>query len=148
MRRPLPSTLYVELLLCFGPTSLCLLSGVILFPHQVLLWTRSGAEGSWPVVLYFPGIVCLLIAVSAIVRRLRSDAPKPLQPWVFLALVLGLAALLLGPIGTFALMGYRGIGAVMWVLFIVLPIGCILHLVLLLQRHLSCSRTSPSPAAQ
>lgn len=121
----LPRHIYWEVAISFVPSFLALLTGFVLLPHQIRLLTESEAH-SWIAVLYFPGVAWLMACVLIVLSRLRRGMSVgwPLR----CAMILGLVPLFFGPVGTFAQMGYRGIGPVAWAAFVVLPLLCVLHL--------------------
>lgn len=126
-----------EIVLCLGPTFIYLLTGVVLVPHQLQLLVREQVtESLWP-LFYYTGTVALLIAVRAMYRRLVDPAATLPAPATSLAcLAVGVGALCTGPVGAFALGGRETLQPVLVIPFLVLPLGCVLHLSLLSRDYL------------
>ena len=128
--------LRAEAIICFGPTVLYLLTGVVLLPHQLMLAVGFGVSESWVPVLYYLGISCLLLGVLRLFRTLRAAPEGRMRPVVTLLLVLlGVPALFLGPVGTFALSDYRHLGGWPFIVFVILPLSALVHLLIMSRNH-------------
>jgi len=130
--------LLAELTVCLGPTFLYLLTGVVLVPHQLVLLVGFGVMQSvWP-LLYYAGTVALFVAVNAMYRHLTNRSRTFVAPrTTFVCLVFGVAALCLGPVGTFALGGIAAMDSILVVPFLVFPIAGVLHLAFLSRSFLA-----------
>jgi hypothetical protein len=118
--------LYFVVAICFVPTLLALLSGVILLPHQIMLLIR-GVEESAITVTYFVSAGFLIAGVLVLLARLRRRMKVNLV--AVSLLVAGLPAIAFGPVGTFALMRYENVGVLALMAFVLMPLGGVAFLV-------------------
>jgi hypothetical protein len=120
--------------LAFAPSFAYLLTGVVLFPHQ-LNHLMNGEMAAWSSVAYYPACACLMIGIVRLLSRVRNQKQSRLDGWTGLSLLFGLGAVLLGPAGIFFDVSYRGIGMSEWLLFVILPVACTFHLIYLVLRY-------------
>ena len=135
----------IEAIVCFGPSFAYLLTGIVFLPHQLRLAVGHGIEQSWFPVLYYVGAACLFLAVWRLCGELGARSGPILRPRTTLVLLaLGTPALLLGPMGMFALGGYEQIDASFFIVFVVLPFVGVVHLVVAARDWLFGGPTSRS----
>ncbi|MBL8265650.1 hypothetical protein [Steroidobacter sp.] len=93
-------------------------------------------DSAW-VLLYYAGITAMFVAVRSMYNHVTGDPIGILQPrstWICIAA--GLAALAMGPVGTWLLGGRETMVPALVIPFAVLPAFCLLHLAVLSRSYL------------
>lgn len=117
---------YVVIAICFGPTLLAMASGLILLPHQIRILLIDQVEDAAFPLAYFLSGGFLMVGVMALLRRMRQSKSIGVVSPLFI--VAGLPSIALGPVGTFALMRYEGVGVFAWAAFVVMSLGATIFL--------------------
>lgn len=135
----------IEGIVCLGPSFAYLLTGIVFLPHQLVLAAGYGVSESWFPVAYFLGTACLFLAVWRLCGELgMKSSPTFGRRTTTILLAFGVPALLIGPVGMFALARYERIDAWLYIVFLVLPLVAVAHLVVAARFWLFGSPTSPS----
>lgn len=135
----------IEGIVCLGPSFAYLLTGIILLPHQLVLAVGHRVSESWFPVVYFLGAACLFCAVWRLYGELGMKSSPTLGRRTTRALLaFGAPALLLGPVGMFALARYEQVDAWLYIVFLLLPLIAVVHLVVATRSWLLGSPTSRS----
>lgn len=125
-----------EALICFGPSLLYALAGIVLLPHQLIVAIGHGVDESWFPVLYFAGMPCFLLGVWQLVKRTRNTRAQ-LMPAkrTLLLIVVGIPAVLIGPVGMFALSEFELMRGWLLVAFLVLPLFGLVHFLFMAREY-------------